>query len=308
MGEKAPITIGGPSKGKEKVPEEAKAEIAVLGGTMNYSPELVKDAIPVKVFTPFGPTSDHIFVGWVKDRKVAFLARHGRYHTIVNYNLNYRANIWAMKELGVVRLISPYAVGTLHPEIVKPYHFMIFDDVIGQPTLGSRNSLSFSEGGEVIYVTMSGSGMSGPFCPELKKVIKETARRALPNVVIHPTPADEKLNKRMVCVTISGPRFSTVSESLIYKFLCDQTNAYGVLNMTCYSEIALCREAEICMAGIGLITDSDVYSALPVSAARVVKSMRENVKNVNKLLYEVIPTIPKERKCECVKTLDVALM
>lgn len=301
--EKSPIVVGAPSKRKARIPEEAKAEIGILGGTGNYDPTLLEEAIPVKVYTPFGPTSDLIHVGHVKDRKVAFIARHGRYHAIVNFMINYRANIWGFKELGVTRIISPYAVGSLHPEIVKPYHFMVFDQYVGQPTLGPRASLSLSEGGAVVYATAA-----DPFCPELKRTIIDTARKVIPDVVVHPTPEEEKQKKSMVCFTIAGPRFSTRAESLIYRHLCDQLNMYGCLNMTCASETALAREAEICMVGIGLVTDTDVYGLMPVSAERVVRSVRENVKNVNKLLFQAIPQIPKERKCACASILDVSLM
>lgn len=264
---------------------------------------LLRDAIPVKVYTPFGPTSDFIYVGWVKDRKVAFLARHGRHHVIVNFMMNYKANIWAMKELGVTRIISPYAVGSIHPEILKPYEFAVIDQVVGQPTIGVRADLSLSEGGVVTYAQFA-----DPICPELRRIVIDTAREVIPEVVVHPTPEEETKNTSFVCFTIAGPRFSTRAESLIYRHLCDQLNMIGVLNMTMYSEAALAREAEICFAGIALVTDTDVYGLMPVSAERVVRSIRENIKNVNKLLFETIPRIPKERKCPCGTVLDVSLM
>ena len=304
MAEKAPISVGAPSKRKHVIPEEAKAEIGILGGTGNYDPTMLKDVVPVKVYTPYGATSDFIYVGWVKDRKVAFMARHGKSHVIVNFNMPYRANIWAMKELGVTRIISPYAVGSINPEIIKPYEFAVLDQVVGQPTVGARADLSLADGGEVIYAQFA-----DPVCPELNRVILETAREVLPKVVVHPTPEDEKKRRSFVCFTIAGPRFSTRAESLMYKHLCDSLNMAGVLNMTMYSEAALAREAEICMAAIALITDTDVYGLMPVSAERVVRSVIENVKNVNKLLFEVVPRIPKTRKaCKCGTALDVSLM
>jgi len=278
-----------------RIKPQESAEIGIFGGTANYDPTMLKDAKEIKVYTPYGAPSDFIYVGWVNDRKVAFLARHGKRHILPNYKVNWRANVWAFKELGVKRVISPCAVGSLQPEIIKPYEFVVIDQFFDRTTV--RRHLSFYEGGVVGHVVFA-----DPVCPELRRVIIDTAREALPKVTVHPTPEEEAQKKSFTYVCIEGPRFSTRAESLVYK-----NHGFSVVGMTAVTEAYLCREAEMCYETIALITDTDVYGLLPVSAERVLKSMRENVANVNKLIYEVIPKIPKERHCPCGITLDTSL-
>jgi 5'-methylthioadenosine phosphorylase len=275
-------------------PQET-AEIGYFGGTGNYDPNIFQDVKQIKVYTPYGQPSDLVTVGWIKGRKVAFIPRHGRHHTIPPYKVNYRANVWAMKALGVTRIISPAAVGSLQPEFIKPYEFVVCDQFFDRTT--NRRSLSFYEGGLTGHAPFA-----DPTCPELRKLILDTAREVLPKIVVHPTPKEEKMGKSFTYVTIEGPRFSTRAESLFYK-----GQGWSVVGMTGFTEACLCREAEICFASIALITDTDVYGLMPVTAERVAKSMRENVANVNKLLFEVFQRIPKERKCSCSTVLDVSL-
>ncbi|MGQ9478979.1 MAG: phosphorylase family protein [Thermoproteota archaeon] len=276
-----------------KPPETA--EIGVFGGTGNYDPSYLQDAKQIKVYTPYGAPSDLVTVGWVKDRRVAFLPRHGRHHTIPPYKVNYRANVWAFKALGVTRIISPAAVGSLQPEYIKPYEFVIVDQFFDRTT--NRRSLSFYEGGLTGHVPFS-----DPVCPELRRIFLDSGRQVLPNVKIHPTPEEEAQGKVFTYVTIEGPRFSTRAESLFYKSL-----GFSVVGMTAISEAYLAREAEICFLSIALVTDTDVYGLMPVTAERVARSMRENVANVNKLIYVTLPKIPRERKCGCATVLDVSL-
>jgi len=271
------------------------AEIGIFGGTGNYDPSYLQDVKQFKVYTPYGPPSDLVSVGWVKDRKVAFMPRHGKHHTIPPYRVNYRANVWAFKTLGVTRIISPAAVGSLQPEFIKPYEFVVVDQFFDRTT--NRRSLSFYEGGVVGHVPFS-----DPVCPELRRIFLDSGRKVLPHVKIHPTPEEEAGGESFTYVTIEGPRFSTRAESLFYKSL-----GFSVVGMTAVSEAYLAREAEICFLSIALITDTDVYGLMPVTAERVAKSMRENVANVNKLIYETIPMIPRERKCGCGTVLDVSL-
>lgn len=271
------------------------AEIGYFGGTGNYDPNIFEDVKQIKVYTPYGAPSDLVTVGWIKGRKVAFIPRHGRNHTIPPYKVNYRANVWAMKELGVTRIISPAAVGSLQPETIKPYEFVVCEQFFDRTT--NRRSLSFYEGGYTGHVPFA-----DPTCPDLRRVTLDTARKVLPKIVVHPTPQEEKEKKPFTYVCIEGPRFSTRSESLFYK-----GQGWSVVGMTGFTEACLCREAEICFASIALITDTDVYGLLPVTAEQVAKSMRENVANVNKLLFEVFAAIPKTRKCDCGKVLDVSL-
>ncbi len=275
-----------------KLRTNEKAEIAVIGGTGNYDPAIVEDSVELKVHTPYGPPSDHIIVGSVKGIKIAFLARHGRGHTIPPYKINYRANIWALKQLGVKRIIGSNAVGTLQPEFIKPYEFVVCDQIFDR-TL--RSSQSFYEGGVVGHVEFA-----DPFCPELRKILIETGRKL--GLKIHPTPEEEKENKMFTYVCIEGPRFSTRAESLFYK-----KHDFSVIGMTLIPESILARELEICYANVALITDSDVYGLMPVTAERVAKSMKENVENFRKLIFAAIDKIPRERNCPCKDILTRAL-
>jgi 5'-methylthioadenosine phosphorylase len=129
------------------------AEIGIFGGTGNYDPGFMEEAKQIKVYTTYGSPSDLVTVGWVKGRKVAFLPRHGRNHTIPPYKVNYRANVWAMASLGVKRIISPAAVGSLQPEFIKPYEFVICDQFFDRTS--HRRSMSFYEGGFVGHVPFS---------------------------------------------------------------------------------------------------------------------------------------------------------
>jgi len=279
----------------QRIRPQESAEIGIFGGTANYDTTMLKDSKEIKVYTPYGAPSDFIYVGWVKDRKVAFLARHGKRHILPNYKVNWRANIWAFKELGIKRVISPCAVGSLQPETIKPYEFVVIDQFFDRTTV--RRHLSFYEGGVVGHVVFA-----DPICPELRRVIIDTARETLTKITVHPTAEEETQKKSFTYVCIEGPRFSTRAESLVYK-----NHGYSVVGMTAITEAYLCREVEMCYETIALITDTDVYGLLPVNAERVRKSMEENVANVNKLIYELIPKIPKERQCQCAKVLDMSL-
>jgi len=278
-----------------RVKVHESAEIGIFGGTGNYDPGFFEDARQIKVYTPYGAPSDLITLGRVRGRNVAFLPRHGRNHTIPPYKVNYRANVWAMRSLGVKRIISPAAVGSLQPEMIKPYEFVVCDQFFDRT--GNRRSLSFYEGGYVGHVPFA-----DPVCPELRRLFLDSSKEILPGVVVHPTREEEAAGRLFTSVTIEGPRFSTRAESLFYK-----SQGFSVVGMTGMTEAYLAREAEICFFSIALVTDTDVYGLMPVTAERVARSMRENVKNVNKLIYDVLPKIPPERGCSCGSVLDCSL-
>jgi 5'-methylthioadenosine phosphorylase len=142
-------------------PEEKDVEIGYFAGTGNYDPDIFEDAKEIKVYTPYGAPSDLVLVGWIKGKKIAFIPRHGKNHTIPPFRVNYRANVWAMKELGVKRIISPAAVGSLQPDFIKPYEFVVSDQFFDRTTI--RRPLSFYEGGLTGHVAFS-----DPTCDELK--------------------------------------------------------------------------------------------------------------------------------------------
>jgi len=266
-----------------KVRERETAEIGIIGGTGVYDPAMLENAQEIKVHTPFGDPSDVIVVGEYKGRKIAFLPRHGRGHRIPPHAINYRANIWALKELGVKRIIAPSAVGSLQEEY-KPGDLVIPDQFIDR-TWGRPNT--FYEGGVVCHISMA-----DPFCPELREVIVRVGKRlGLP------------IRERGTYVCIQGPRFSTRAESKLYR-------SWGahIIGMTLVPEVVLAREAQICYASICMVTDYDVWAEKPVTGEEVVKTMRKNIEKVKRLLAELIPEIPEERHCECDKALKEALM
>ncbi len=268
----------------KEVEEFLPLQIGILGGTGNYDPAIFEEIKEVKVYTPYGPPSDNIILGRVRGMKVAFLARHGRGHPIPPHAINFRANIWAFKSLGISRIISPAACGSLQPDEIEPGDFVISDQIFDR-TFGQRKD-TFFDGGVVGHAVFA-----DPFCPELRQIVIDTAKEL--NLRHH---------EKGTYVTINGPRFSTRAESRFY-----QQSGFSVVGMTCYPECALAREAEICFVNISMPTDVDVYGLKPVSAAAVVKSMKENIENVRKLLYDVVPRIPEKRSCDCGTVLDISL-
>ncbi|MFX1485262.1 MAG: S-methyl-5'-thioadenosine phosphorylase [Promethearchaeota archaeon] len=251
-------------------------EIGMFGGSGNYDSDVIENPIEVKVFTPYGAPSDNFILGTVKGRTFVFLARHGRGHTIAPHMINYRANIWGMKALGVKRIISPAATGSLQPEKVKLGEFVIADQIFDR-TMGVRKDTFFEEG------TIAHLPFAEPFCPELRKVAVDTA-----------TQVNYKVHDRGTYVCINGPRFSTRAESMFY-----HNQGWEVIGMTAYPEAALAREVGICFVNISMPTDYDVHAEEVVTHAMVLKTMSENVERVRKLTFEMIANIPKKASCDC---------
>lgn len=260
-----------------------KAEIGIIGGSGLYDPAILEDVKEVKVATPFGPPSDLIAVGTLKGRRIAFLPRHGKGHRIPPHLINYRANIWALKELGVERVISVSAVGSLR-EDYKPGDFVNTDQFIDM----TKNRIyTFFDGPTVAHVSMA-----DPFCPELREIGNRVAKRL--GITMH---------ERGTYVCIEGPRFSTRAESRLWrKFEAD------IIGMTLVPEVNLAREAGMCFVNIAMVTDYDVWAERPVTAHEVSRVMAENIEKVKKLLYEMVPEIPPERRCGCDKYLEEALL
>lgn len=262
---------------------EKDVEIGIIGGTGVYDPEIIEDAKEMKIYTPFGRTSSPISIGYFKNKKVAFLSRHGHQHQIPPHRIPFRANIWAFKELGVKRIISPSAVGSLK-EDYKPSEFVIVDQFIDRTK--SRND-TFYEGGQVCHVSTA-----DPFCPELKEIIFKTSQE-----IKVPT------HKGGTYICIQGPRFSTRAESQLFR-------SWGVevIGMTLYPEVVLAREAQICFVNLSMITDYDVWAEKPVSTEEIMKTMSLNLVNLKKVIMNTIPKIPKKRQCKCAFALNEALL
>jgi 5'-methylthioadenosine phosphorylase len=258
-----------------------QAEIGIFGGTGIYDSGLLEDAKEISIDTPFGKPSDSITIGTFKDRKIAFIPRHGKKHTIPPHMINYKANIFAFKELGIKRIIAPSAVGSLKEEIAPgqfalPTQFLDFTK--------SRDG-SFSENGRVIHISVA-----EPFCPELQQSILKIAQNK--NLSIH---------KNCTYVCIEGPRFSTKAESKFFK-----TIGGDIIGMTLVPECQLAREAQICYAAISTVTDYDVWAEKPVTAKEVLETLAKNVASTKNLLTLLIEDIPKTRECSCEKSLTEA--
>ncbi len=261
-----------------------QARIGVIGGTGVYDPELFTNVSERKVYTPFGATSDAIQLGEYDGAKIAFLPRHGKGHRIPPHGINYRANIWALRELGVDAILAPSAVGSLR-ESYAPGELVLVDQFIDR-TRGRKDT--FYEGGPVCHVSTA-----DPVCPSLRELLHERA-------LVLKIPVHEK--GTYVC--IQGPRFSTRAESNLFR-------SWGadIIGMTMYPECVLAREAEICYSTIAMVTDYDCWmTGRIVEGSEVVRTMMENIGKVRELLADVIPRIPEERDCSCGHALKGAVM
>ncbi len=268
------------------IPAE-RAEIAIIGGSGVYDPGVLEEVKEIKVYTPYGHPSDSIFVGKLKDRKVAFLPRHGRGHRIPPHRINFRANIWALKQLGVKWVLAVSAVGSLQDDY-RPGDIVFPDQFID---MTKSRDYTFFDGPVVAHVSMA-----DPFCPTLREILAKVAKNL--NIRYHPSGT-------YVC--IEGPRFSTRAESRIWR----EVFKAHVVGMTLVPEINLAREAEMHYATIALITDYDVWAEHPVTAEEVARVMSENVEKAKRILYEAIPLIPKDEsvvRCNCSRSLRDALV
>ena len=260
-----------------------KADIGIFGGSGFYN--FLENIEEVKIKTPYGDPSDSLFIGNIEGKTVAFLPRHGRKHSIPPHKINYRANLWAMKELGVSRIISPCAVGSLQKEI-KPGDFVISDQYVDR-TRGRTDT--FYDGPIATHVSAA-----DPYCPELRELaIKTTEENKI------------KCHKTGTIVVIQGPRFSTKSESKWFTSM-----GWSTINMTQYPEAHLAKELEMCVVNIALATDYDsglVGDVAPVSHSEVMQVFQKNLDKLRKVLFNLITLIPHERnKCKCAETLKHA--
>lgn len=257
------------------------AEIGVFGGSGFYS--LMPGFDEVEVDTPYGSPSDSLAIGEIEGRRVAFMARHNRGHTIPPHKINYRANLWAFKSLGITRVLAPCAAGSLKPYI-HPGHFVVCDQFIDRTR--ARED-TFFDGPDVTHVSTA-----DPYCPELRALAIRTGAAA--GLTMHPAGT---------MVVIQGPRFSTRAESAFHS-----SQGWTSVSMTQYPEVALARELEMCFAGIALITDYDsgIEEAEPVSAAEVVRVFGESNEKLRRLLVELVAKIPPDRSCPCGSALTGA--
>jgi 5'-methylthioadenosine phosphorylase len=259
------------------------AEIGVFGGTAFYS--FLDDVEEVAVQTPFGAPSARLAVGHVEGRAVAFLARHGPGHAIPAHRINYRANLWALRRLGVRRVLAPSSVGSLQPG-VKPGDLVVVDQLVDRT---SGRADTFFDGPLPAHVTFA-----DPYCPELAGVMAGAARDQ--GVPVH---------EGGTVVVIQGPRFSTRAESQWFS-----AAGWSVVNMTQYPEAALARELGICYSGLALVTDYDAGTgpsgqerdgerAEAVTMETVFRVLAENIEKVKGVILRAIPAIPSAAGCGC---------
>jgi len=262
---------------------ESCAEIAVIGGTGVYDPEILGERREVKIYTPCGAPSDVITLGTYKGRSVAFVPRHGRGHQIPPFRINNRANIWALKQLGVRQIVASSAVGSLRDDY-KPGDFVITDQFIDRT---KNRPDTFYEGGKICHISLA-----DPICPQLHDYFVDQAEKM--GFTVHP---------KGTYVCIEGPRFSTRAESRLFRqWGCD------IIGMTLYPEVVLAREMEMCYVSIGMVTDYDVWAEKPVSSDEVVETMRENSAKFKKLITRALPGMPRDRTCGCGEALKYALL
>jgi 5'-methylthioadenosine phosphorylase len=258
-----------------------KARIGIIGGTGVYDPDSFETLETVRPLTPYGLPSDDIQIGKIKDVEVAFMSRHGKGHVYPPHMVNYRANIWALKQVGVERIISPCAVGSLQEEY-EPGEIVIVDQFID---LTKKRDYTFFDGPKTVHISLA-----DPFCPEMNSIFAKEAKKA-----------KIKVRNKGTYVCIEGPRFSTRAESQMYKAFAD------IIGMTLAPECQLAREMEMCYCSLAMITDYDVWAEHPVDTATVLKIMSENVDKIRTLISAALPKIPTERKkCECPDTLKAA--
>jgi 5'-methylthioadenosine phosphorylase len=271
--------------GKAKSNGAAQAGIGIIGGSGLYAMSGLTETRELRVKTPFGDPSDVIVLGTLEGKRVAFLARHGRGHRILPSEINYRANIYAMKLLGAERIISVSAVGSLKEDL-RPGEFLVPDQFFDRTK--NRASTFFGDG-LVAHVAFA-----HPTCEELSGVLADAC--------VHKAV---KVHRRGTYVCIEGPQFSTLAEAEVNRQL-----RFDVIGMTNLTEAKLAREAEICYATIAMITDYDCWHPdhESVTAAQIIATLNQNAENAQKVLRAAVREVPVERGCKCGTALKHSLV
>lgn len=251
--------------------------IGVIGGSGFYRLGILSQVQELQKITPYGLPSPGLVLGRMGEVEVAFLPRHGREHQIPPHRVPYGANIWALHELGVERVLGLFAMGGLRPDyrigdLVLPDQFI--DWTKNRPS-------TFFDGPKVVHTSMA-----DPFCPELREIWGKAAEEM-----------GLRVHKKGTVLVFEGPRFSTRAESRLYR------EVFGVdlLSMTLVPESVLARELKMCYAAVAVVTDLDVWGPRPVRHAEVARVMEESLPRLAELLMRVLPRIPQERTCPCGK-------
>ena len=260
-----------------------QAQIGVFGGSGFYKfGENVKE---VTVNTPYGCPSSKLFIAEVLGKKVAFLPRHGMDHALPPHKINYRANLWAMKEVGVKQVLGPCASGSLQKH-VKPGDIVFCDQFVDRT---NARPDTFYDGPIVAHI-----GCAHPYCDRLRMLASKAANELN---LVHKTTG--------TVVVIQGPRFASKAESLWYK-----NQGWEVINMTQYPEVVLAKELEMCYLNISLITDYDnglEGEVPPTNAKEIMEVFNNNLHNLKNLLFKLIETMPENCACGCHHSLASAI-
>jgi 5'-methylthioadenosine phosphorylase len=273
------------SAGKSARAKEPVAEVGVIGGSGLYSMNGLTETREIRVKTPFGEPSDALVVGTLEGKRVAFLARHGRGHRFMPSELNFRANIFAMKLLGVQRIISVSAVGSLKEDL-RPGEFLVVDQFVDRTK--ERHSTFFGNG-IVAHVTFD-----KPTCPQLSTTLADACVSSA--VPVH---------RKGTYVCMEGPQFSTLAEANFHR-----ANNWEVIGMTNVTEAKLAREAEICYATIAMITDYDCWHPQhdSVTVAQIIATLNQNATNAQNVVREAVKTLSANRVCKCGSALKHAII
>jgi 5'-methylthioadenosine phosphorylase len=263
----------------------SEVELAVIGGSGVYDIETLTDVEERQIATPFGEPSDTVVIGTLSDVRIAFLPRHGRGHRLTPTEVPYRANIWALKSLGVERIISISACGSMKQKY-EPRHVVIPDQIYDNT---KNRDYTFFGDGLVAHI-----GIADPFCPHLRPLLAEAVMKAGGTVHMDGT-----------FITIEGPRFSTRGESNIYR-------SWGVdiIGMTAVPEAQLAREAEICYATMAHVTDYDVWhdEEEAVNVEMLIANLMANAALSKRTIAELVPMLTADRPCDCGQTLSAAII
>ncbi|MDD5148477.1 MAG: S-methyl-5'-thioadenosine phosphorylase [Candidatus ainarchaeum sp.] len=249
--------------------------IGIIGGSGLEDPRIIKDFEEKEIPTPFGKPSDKIVLGKIEKTGVAIVSRHGKKHSINPTNVPYKANIWALKELGCTHILATTACGSLR-EKIRPGQIIFPDQFID---FTKKRGYTFFDSEKVMHIPLA-----DPFCHCLSKMLAKTAKEL-----------GLEFHEKGTIITIEGPRFSTRAESKMFRML-----GADIVNMSTVPEVILARELGICYQSIAMATDYDCWKgAETVDIETVMKAMAKNSENVKKLIAKTIPKIPAKKSCEC---------
>jgi len=262
------------------------SRIGIIGGSGLYQIEGINKVKEVSLSTPFGEPSDKFIVGRLEGKEVVFLPRHGRGHRICPSKINYRANIYGMKKLGVERIISVSACGSLKEEF-KPLDFAVVDQFVDRTN--QAREMTFFDKGIVAHIEFS-----RPVCPELSLALHQACKGL--NLRVH---------SRATYINMEGPAFSTLAESNLYR-----SWGMDIIGMTNFTEARLAREAEICYATLAAVTDYDCWHPehASVTIEMIIGNLQKNIENAKNILKAVINGATASSKCSCHEALKYAII